>query len=515
MFRSWFEKERIIIFGTGGMAKKLSKDLPFSVNVLGYSDNNAATHGKRFLGKPIIAPKDIESIDVDYVVIASQSYKAIEEGLLAQKIISKEKIAYFSKYEIKPSALKEQTIKWSFEFFSYWLNPVTRSMSHQLFVEPGCQLTPINWLDTQSASILKEIEPQAIFTGQGPKFIEKPQQFAKVNMPAVRAYQFSNTCIESASRLFIQHDKALLERGLEKDSFQGDFCGGAIVQQSQTAVIHKQYPTLELEKGIVINGVAESNYYHCIIEILSQLYYLDKLGAEYDDYPLLISKNMLAIPSVNDCFNSLNITRQVIPLTAGHFYNVKQLLAITTPNNNLAINLNYGHCEPSQNYFRQNSLDYIREHSLALLNNNKVEANRRIFMARKGPIRSYNQQAVFELLAQYNFELVHTEEMTFLEQVALMQQSQYVVGPTGAAWTNLLFANSGTKALCWQAENLANFSCFSNLANIYGVDLAYLTYSTRAKSTRDLFYESYQIDIDKIESWLKSINLQVVSSRDE
>jgi hypothetical protein len=512
MFNSWSIKERIVIFGTGGMAKKLTQNLPFNVKVVAYTDNNAATHGGQFMGKNIIAPQSVDALQYDYLVIASQSYKEIEQGLLEANLVPKAKITYFSRYNLKSSVVKENTLKWTFEILSFHLNSLTRFLLNRFFVEKSCLLRPMRWLDTQEQHILKELAPETSFLSYGPKFMNKEQQQADVIMPAVRAYAFSHTLIESSCRLFIQRQQALLERGLSRKCLQGDFCGGSMVLQSTNAIVHRQYPVEKIDKGIVINGVAESNYYHCIIETLSQLYYIKQLPESVADYPLLIAGNLLAIPSVKACLDSLNIDRQIIPIPSGTYFDVKQLVVITTANNNLAVNLKYGYFEPWQNYLRKASLDFIREHSLKLVNSTNIVTNKRSFMARKGPIRSYNQDEVFALLEQYGFQKVYTEEMTFSEQVKLMQQSEYIVGPTGAAWTNLLFANKGTKALCWQAEKLANFACFSNLANAYGLELSYLTYQTKVKSTRDLFYMPYTIELDQMQQWL-TCHLGIINPR--
>ena len=92
------------------------------------------------------------------------------------------------------------------------------------------------------------------------------------------------------------------------------------------------------------------------------------------------------------------------------------------------------------------------------------------------------------------FQPVYPERLSLNEQKRLMAAAEFVVGPSGAAWTNLVFCSPGTRALCWMPEWASGFSFYSNLARIIGVDLRYVTYSTNARSTAELFLADYHLD---------------------
>ena len=77
------------------------------------------------------------------------------------------------------------------------------------------------------------------------------------------------------------------------------------------------------------------------------------------------------------------------------------------------------------------------------------------------------------------------------------------MGPTGAAWTNLIFCKTGTKCLCWMAEEFGDFSAFSTIAEIVGADMQYISYKTGARSTDELYGRDYSVDVSKIEYWLQ------------
>jgi capsular polysaccharide biosynthesis protein len=96
------------------------------------------------------------------------------------------------------------------------------------------------------------------------------------------------------------------------------------------------------------------------------------------------------------------------------------------------------------------------------------------------------------------------EDLDVSQQVAVMANAEIIVGPTGAAWTNILFASAGAKALCWMAEEWGAFSCFSNIAAIVGVEMDYISYRTGTSDSRELYYKPYFINPDIIATWLQS-----------
>ncbi len=94
------------------------------------------------------------------------------------------------------------------------------------------------------------------------------------------------------------------------------------------------------------------------------------------------------------------------------------------------------------------------------------------------------------------------EELSLKEQILLISNAEMIAGPTGAAWTNLIFCREGTKCLCWMADGYGEFSAFSNLARIVGADLRYVIHRTGAKSTGELYYSSYHLDGQEIQKAL-------------
>ncbi len=205
----------------------------------------------------------------------------------------------------------------------------------------------------------------------------------------------------------------------------------------------------------------------------------------------------------------LDLRRRIIYLRTDTYYLVGDLLTITPPNFTVANFSGKTRHRISDSYFRESSLQFIRQAALACLAHQTLmeSSSQKIFLARKGVFRPYNQDAVWAKLRSEGFQFVCLEDLSFAEQVNVMQHARLIVGPTGSAWTNLLFCNAGTKALCWMAEEYGEFSCFSHLAAAMGVDMDYLLYETGSTSSRELFYGAYSVDVSKIGEWLASNQL--------
>ena len=141
-----------------------------------------------------------------------------------------------------------------------------------------------------------------------------------------------------------------------------------------------------------------------------------------------------------------------------------------------------------KNGFKLKNTDYSQNDKLILNYSNqfqkyyeskklKFDLNfyKKVFLARKNSQRSYNQNELIEIVKKYEFNIIYTDELNLLEQISLFSNSKYIVGPTGAAWTWLIFSpKNKLKCLIWLPEYLNNACNFSNLANILNHDLRFI-----------------------------------------
>jgi capsular polysaccharide biosynthesis protein len=103
------------------------------------------------------------------------------------------------------------------------------------------------------------------------------------------------------------------------------------------------------------------------------------------------------------------------------------------------------------------------------------------------------------------FFILYPERHSFVMQAGFFANARVLVGPTGAAWANLVFSNHHCSGLCWMPEELGEFAAFSNISGIIGMNLRYLFYPSHAKSAGDLYRHSYQIGPDIFRRALDSV----------
>ena len=87
------------------------------------------------------------------------------------------------------------------------------------------------------------------------------------------------------------------------------------------------------------------------------------------------------------------------------------------------------------------------------------------------------------------------------EQIKIFNSAEIIIGTTGAAWSNLIFCKQNTKAIIFSPIFFNSFNAFSNLAQIFNIDLTYSYYSG---NKLDHSESNFRINLEDIKSILKS-----------
>lgn len=258
----------------------------------------------------------------------------------------------------------------------------------------------------------------------------------------------------------------------------------------------RRRPTERLESGIFVGGAGNANYYHFVTEIASKLEYLpDDMDCE-----LLVAEASAAVPQFLEVLMLVRPQARLRILQTGCDYRVKQLTWLTDASHT-PYNLRPGvwpRCDDT--YLDHHSLMQLRSRALSQIASVKLPSlPSRVFLSRPVERRGYNKVAVQELLTEHGFIPIATEQLSLLEQAAIFNNADVVVGPSGAAWTNLLFGKSGGIALYWIPEQLKCFSAWTALGSLVGTDVRYVTYETPALSTSGAYAGQYELPISLLE----------------
>ena len=368
-------------------------------------------------------------------------------------------------------------------------------------------LLRLSSLDEQHQHKVLTLRPALKVTSVGPNILEGRHTRLGVTIPPVGLYQFLNCQISTLSRAFKVDDKNIVVEKIHTISDKvTKYKKGHLIHhfQDKLALVRNNQKNV-IPKGILINGFYDSNYYHWVVEILPQLQYLQELPKTYNDFPILMSEMSQKYGSIKELISLFNIEREIIFLPSVSDYVVENLLIISSPNRCCPRIVGSAWSNADYTYCRPESILYIRDLVLNKCNDSNKEFPKRIFLTPSMKHRKYNQDDVFERLKKFGFIKVNPEQMSILEQATVFNNADIIVGPTGATWTNIIFAKHGANALCWMAEEWGDFSSFSNIADLVGVNLNYITYAAGVDDHVGLFSQEYVIDQNAVEKWLQQI----------
>jgi capsular polysaccharide biosynthesis protein len=276
-----------------------------------------------------------------------------------------------------------------------------------------------------------------------------------------------------------------------------DYTSKDVARHNQNKVILKHTLSKDkIESALFLGCNFPTNYYHFLLELVSRIAYIESIP-DHKKLPILITEKVLQFESLKKIIEIFFQDYTIIYLNENCAYEVNNLWYITSPNTVLPNVLYGGEFEAKYAKIRPESIDYLRNKSINFFKTDykTTKIISKIFIKRKSETRSYNQNEIEECALNYGFESIYFEDLSFEEQVFILQNADYVVGPTGAAWTNLIFAKAGAKGLIWAGSNWGNASVFSTLAEIVNFDLNYMFFESKSKN----HHENYTLNLQFFE----------------
>lgn len=280
-----------------------------------------------------------------------------------------------------------------------------------------------------SETYIAELQQIEVIGGTSAIFAQKYCLWDAAAYNYDKRYEFIEKCLDNiyGIHLIVKNNKVFWEGKLERQNVQ---------------------------EGIFLVGTAHDNYFHFTMEIASRLFEIDKVS-EYRTLPIFVDQAVLGIPQFLDLLKTINIyNHPIISLESFKRYFIKRLI-VFGPSLCVPMNFNKGvQFLPSDLNFRKTIIDNFKR---IVVETDSIVVNRKIYLSRRNSKnqRIANEEEVTELFALYGFETVFPEEMTFIEQVKMFNQSQWVIGASGAAFTNIIYCQKGTKiAIFWPTNDL-------------------------------------------------------------
>ena len=279
------------------------------------------------------------------------------------------------------------------------------------------------------------------------------------------------------------------------------YTDGAIVSYNyESCFILAKDSKIILEEAIVLSGNFSFNYYHFIFEILSKIEKVEQLNLN-TNIPFVIDKVCFETPQFSELlkvFNKKN--RSIISINKREIISINKLYFISGSNILPSEFINDNSIKPSDILFNLTTLSSIRFKLLAL--SSEKEFPKRIYISRANASkrRSFNENDVFTVLKNYNFELISPEQYSIADQISMFNKAEYIVGGSGAAFTNLLFCNEKCKVVIF-IKDIFPLSIFSTIASHIGADLIYYTENKSAIKYNNI-HESFNIDIENLNNFV-------------
>lgn len=338
-----------------------------------------------------------------------------------------------------------------------------------------------------------------------PREFSQEQKSVKTLSPDIKVFQLKNVMVTGDSSFFVStHKNKLFYEKLHTDSRNFylyedrnlSFHSNSLAKIRNYEVKNHDYD------AIYFGGIFTFNYYHFLIDILSKTQFLNSIPDAKSltvvlDSTIKENENLktLAVFFLKD---------YKIKFLEKECYHVfKNLWCINTPNPTIPNVMEGTKYEAYFTRISPESVDYLR--SICMANYDEKQVNiqvvSKVFIARKSTFRKYNETELLDVSKKYGFEPVYFEDLNLHEQIFIMQNAGYIVGSSGAAWTNLLFTQPESKGLIWLGTVWGDFSVFSTLANIVNFDLYHVRYQSESTD----FHENYILDPALFEKNLKQL----------
>jgi hypothetical protein len=364
----------------------------------------------------------------------------------------------------------------------------------------GYEIFEIRELNSFPVQCLPPIYPASRSEVARPKLIGESQEVFFTNLPPVEPMIFKNIQGQSGSSIFRRDQMALVGQEIynliDRVSINNQY-ENCIVEGGSVAL--KRSNVGKIKKGICAFGQGSSNWYHWVAEYLPTVLLSQNLPSAYDGYPLLVPEAAVRIPSFKEALDLCRDGRDILPMKEAQIYEFNEMVYIP-PQVSGPFNLLTEKWPEPGDYIQ--NIDLLLELRNAILKKlairSEYDGPTKVFLARPPGRRSYNQEEIMAAAKRRGFTLVWLEKLSLKEQVQLIHNADYVVGPTGAAFTNVLFMKPGSKSLIWTLEQYAGACFFSNLAHLAKVDLihVFVEADNPLMDSSQAFAASYQLPVE-------------------
>lgn len=270
-----------------------------------------------------------------------------------------------------------------------------------------------------------------------------------------------------------------------------------LTYNTDKVIVAKKKQKKITQECISLLGVHANVWAHFIVQFLPKLYYAKDAG--------LLNKNILIlIPDYTDTHIKEILTRymahfpntQLYLVNSNVEYVCEKLYYIPTS----SIISNHAHyLMTADEVLPSTVLDRLYKsmvQPLLKLSSNNLIRYEKIYLVRRNAYRGMKNYADAEAFFEnQGFFCVEPHKLSLTDKVALFYNAKIIVGPCSSAFSNLIFSQRMTKVLVFSNLIRTIEPYISDLANIAGVKLLYVTGRDYSSS----IHTDYEIEVSRIE----------------
>jgi hypothetical protein len=314
--------------------------------------------------------------------------------------------------------------------------------------------------------------------------------------PGVTIFEYQNVTVSSDTDFIVKDEWCLVPREILENQGRLHPYQGLLWTTGYHFAALKMNEAKKIEKAIKVGGLRITNYYHFLMETLPKLYLIEKYLKVSSEYILILPDNVQKHPNFITLVRSISPNRKIFFSDSVSLIECDKLI-VSEEVSWIPFNLKSGRFpEMKDHIYNEKGLiefaNYLRG---VFAKDVDAPKTRKLYLTRHNNRRPYNEDSLLSIATRYGFEAIECQFLSVEEQARLFAEASHIVGPSGAAWTNLLFS-SDCRCLSWMPRVYEEFCCFTSLGSLFNSKIKYIEslYETPILSTSEVFRRPYKVD---------------------
>jgi capsular polysaccharide biosynthesis protein len=321
--------------------------------------------------------------------------------------------------------------------------------------------------------------PPEISPSQKAKILVSPHNY--YTFPKVYLAQVYNAIIVSETNFVILKDKVICHDlyNFEKDYTREEktrFHRYIYNKKRSAKIYSKLYhgSAINIPEAATFLDSLSHNYSHWLTEVLPRIASFCSLN-KFKNVPIVVDYGLH--PNIMESLSLIVEKKRIVyQLKKGVIIKVKKIYLISATG--------YIPYEPrfksylgSHGIFSPDSFNLIRKRVFSLIK--KLPAKKypeKIYLKRQSSFRNLkNLKKIEQTILNKGYVTIETEKFSFLEQVSIFKNAKYIVGVSGAAFANLIFASLNTKITILISEyKYTKYWYWQNIASSVNLKVNYI-----------------------------------------